>query len=71
MGRLFKGIFLMTFLLSAVAGCAAVNKGLDKTSEGAAELGKPAGKIMNVPTAVVEGAAEGVQGETKDNPFNR
>jgi len=49
-------------------GCQTVNKG-------AKELGKPVGKIMNVPQAVADGAVEGLESEeqktSEDNPFNR
>ena len=50
------------------AGCQAINKG-------AQEVGKPIGKIMNVPQAVADGAVEGMEPEkqkgSQDNPFNR
>ena len=56
------------------AGCSTVNKGLDKTAEGAKEVGKPVGKVMNIPEAVAEGAVDGMDPEQKnsqDNPYNR
>lgn len=65
--------FLIMGLLSLV-GCSTVNKGLDKTAEGAKEIGKPVGKVMNIPEAVAEGAVDGMDPEEKnpeDNPFNR
>lgn len=65
--------FLIIGLLS-LAGCSTINKGLDKTAEGAKEVGKPIGKIMNIPEAVAEGAVDGMDPEEKkseDNPFNR
>lgn len=71
MRGLSKTVFLMVAGLFLFTGCAAVNKGLDKTSEGAKALGKPVGKAMNIPASVAEGAAEGVQAQDQDNPFNR
>ena len=65
--------FLIIGLLSLM-GCSTINKGLDKTAEGAKEVGKPIGKIMNIPEAVAEGAVDGMDPEeknTEDNPFNR
>ncbi len=65
--------FLIIGLLS-LGGCSTINKGLDKTAEGAKEVGKPIGKIMNIPEAVAEGAVDGMDPEeknTEDNPFNR
>lgn len=61
---LVSALFLMI-------GCASVNEGLDKTGEGARELGKPVGKAMNIPGSAAEGAAEGMIKKDKDNPFGR
>lgn len=66
-------LFGMLFLFLC-AGCSTVNKGLDKTAEGAKEVGKPVGKVMNIPEAVAEGAVNGMDPEQKnpqDNPYNR
>ena len=62
------------FLLFTVIGCSSVNKGLDKTAEGAKELGKPLGKMTNAQQAISEGAVEGAMETEKakdENPFNR
>ncbi|OGX24491.1 MAG: hypothetical protein A2787_05055 [Omnitrophica WOR_2 bacterium RIFCSPHIGHO2_01_FULL_48_9] len=62
----FSLFFVFICLMSA--GCQAINKG-------AQEVGKPIGKIMNVPQAVADGAVEGMEPEkqkgSQDNPFNR
>ena len=73
-----KGVFMKKalglFLLFTVIGCSSVNKGLDKTAEGAKELGKPLGKMTNAQQAISEGAVEGAMETEKakdENPFNR
>lgn len=67
-------LFLVVVCLM-MAGCQTLNKGLDKTAEGAKEVGKPVGKVMNIPEAVAEGAVESMEPEkqkgSQDNPFNR
>ncbi len=71
--RVLPRFFLIMGVLSLM-GCSTLNKGLDKTAEGAKEVGKPIGKVMNIPEAVAEGAVDGMDPEEKnpeDNPFNR
>ena len=69
----FFPFFVLIFFMTA--GCSTVNKGLDKTAEGAKEAGKPIGKVMNIPEAAAEGAVDGMEPEaqknSQDNPFNR
>ena len=67
-------IFFGFFLCLIIMGCSAINKGLDKTAEGAKELGKPLGKMTNAQQAISEGAVEGAMETEKakdENPFNR
>ena len=67
-------IFFCYLVVIFIAGCASVNKGLDKTAEGAKELGKPLGKIANVNQSISEGAVDGMMETEKakdENPFNR
>ncbi len=60
---------LTVFLLTA---CSGMNKGLDSANEGAHQAGKPVGKVMKLPSSVMEGAAEGTTTkESQDNPLNR
>lgn len=68
-----KKINLTMLLITAFflfSGCRTVNETMDKASEATREVSKPVGKVMNLPTAVAEGAAEGMQ-EKESNPFNR
>ena len=64
-------ILLISIIL--ISGCASVNQGLDKANDGSKEIGKPVGKIMNIPTSIMRGGAEGIKSKEKDpgNPFNR
>ena len=70
-------ILLISIIL--ISGCASVNQGLDKANEGSKEIGKPVGKLMNIPASVMRGGAEGIKSKEKDpekerdpeNPFNR
>ena len=56
-----------------------MNQGLDEANEGSREIGKPVGKLMNIPASVMRGGAEGIKSKEKDpekerdpeNPFNR
>lgn len=50
-----------------------MNQGLDEANDGSKEIGKPVGKIMNIPTSIMRGGAEGIKSKEKDpgNPFNR
>jgi hypothetical protein len=63
---------LIICVILVVSNCSSVNQGLDKANEGAEEVGKPVGKVMNLPSSVSKGAAEGIlHKEDEDNPFNR
>ena len=67
------GMILFGFvILFFCSSCSTVNEGLDGANEGAREVGKPVGKVLNLPGSLMEGAAEGiVNKENEDNPFNR
>lgn len=68
LGMIVLGICFPIFCSS----CSTVNEGLDSANEGAHEVGKPVGKVLNLPGSVMEGAAEGIATtENEDNPFNR
>lgn len=62
---------MAAWVLIVCAGCSTLNKGLDKTAEGAQDVGRPVGKVMNIPEAVAEGAVDGMETKNLDNPFNR
>ncbi len=66
--KMKTNFFPLVLICLLAAGCQTVNKG-------AQELGKPIGKVMNVPQAVADGAVEGMDPEkqngSEDNPFNR
>ena len=67
-GMIFLGFVILFFCSS----CSTVNEGLDGANEGARQVGKPVGKLLNIPGSIMEGAAEGiVTKENEDNPFNR
>lgn len=67
------GMILFGFgILLFFSSCSTVNEGLDGANEGARQVGKPVGKVLNVPGSIMEGAAEGiVTRENEDNPYNR
>ena len=53
-----------------------MNQGLDEANEGSREIGKPVGKLMNIPTSIMRGGAEGIKSKKKipeihsiDNPI--
>jgi len=56
-----------------ISACASVNQGLDTANEGSKEIGKPVGKVMNIPTSIIRGGAEGIKSKENDpnNPFDR
>ena len=65
-------VWMAVLAVCFLTGCAGVNKGLDSANEGAYEAGKPVGKVMKMPSSVMEGAAEGSsKKEHQDNPLNR
>lgn len=49
-------------------GCAST---LEEVNKGAKEVGKPGGKVMQIPGSISEGAAEGIAGESESNPYGR
>ncbi len=72
MNRLKWAACMGVVAVFVLTGCAGVNKGLDTANEGAHEAGKPVGKVMKLPSSVMEGAAEGSsKKESQDNPLNR
>ena len=50
-----------------------MNQGLDEANEGSKEIGKPVGKVMNIPTSIMRGGAEGIKSKQNDpnNPYGR
>ena len=68
----FKRMAAVGLLVLGLTACATVNEGLDGANEGAKQVGKPIGKTMNIPSSAMEGAAEGIATEEKeDNPLGR
>jgi hypothetical protein len=65
MTRFLSFIIIVLFFLP---GCAS---SLEEVNKGAEEAGKPAGKVMRVPSSAGKGAAEGVAGEPESNPYKR
>ena len=57
-------MFVLILSLSVLGGCAAMNKGAEKT-------GEAAGKAMRVPISASEGTAKGIAGEPESNPYKR
>jgi hypothetical protein len=57
-------ICIIALSLSVLGGCAAMNKGAEKT-------GEVAGKAMRVPISASEGTAKGIAGEPESNPYKR
>ena len=72
MQSLFFKMSQVFCIILLISNCASVNKGLDTANEGAEEVGKPIGKVINLPSSVSKGAAEGIlhKGD-EENPFNR
>lgn len=64
-------IFLILIIL--LSGCASANQTLDEANEGSKEIGKPVGKVMNIPTSIMRGGAEGIKSKQNDpnNPYGR
>lgn len=58
------GLLLLVSILSILYGCASVH-------QGAETVGEAGGKVISVPNSVSEGAAEGIAGKPKSNPYNR
>ncbi|MEN8263348.1 MAG: hypothetical protein ABFR82_07790 [Nitrospirota bacterium] len=57
-------VFIIVLSLYVLGGCAAMNKGAEKT-------GEAAGKAMRVPISASEGTAKGIAGEPESNPYKR
>ena len=61
--------FLLIFAVAtALTGCAST---LEDAHQGIRTVAQPAGSAARVPNSVMEGAAEGVTGQPKSNPYNR
>ena len=50
--------------LTAIYGCETMNRGAEKVGEGAA-------KVLDVPNAGSEGAADTLRGKPESNPYKR
>ena len=63
---MFKKVIILIFVLSltSLTGCETVNRGAEK-------VGETTGKAMRVPISASEGAAKGIAGEEKSNPYKR
>ncbi|MEE8575535.1 MAG: hypothetical protein V3T30_08995 [Thermodesulfobacteriota bacterium] len=58
------GFLFVALVLFSPYGCASVH-------QGAETAGEAGGKVISVPNSVSEGAAKGIAGKPKSNPYNR
>jgi hypothetical protein len=61
-------VSMLIFFLLFALGCSTT---LEQVNEGAKEVGKTGGKIIQVPGSISEGAAEGIAGESESDPYDR
>ena len=65
--HMIRALIVLTGLV-ILTGCAST---LEDAHQGIRTVAQPAGSAARVPNSVMEGAAEGVAGQPKSNPYNR